>query len=243
MTGEKMKRHKAPRFYPIPRKIHKWTIHPSPGPHPIDESLPLAILLREVLGYASNLREVKYILNKGYVRVDGRIIKDYRFPVGLMDVVELIPEERFFRMLPTEKMNVYPFEIDMEESRIKPCRVKVKKSVKGGVFQLSFHDGRSMLEDNLEKACRIKPGDTLIFNIHEKTFTEHIPLKEGVMGLVIKGKAAGVYGRIMEIAHPDRLRPKIVYIEVNGRKIQTIKDYVFPIGVEKPVIALPEVEK
>lgn len=236
-----MKRYKAPKFYPIPRKVYKWTIHSSPGPHPIDESLPLAILLREVLGYASNLREVKYILNNGYVKVDGRVIKDYKFPVGLMDVVELTPEEKFFRMLPTKKMNVYPFEISKEESKIKPCRVKVKKNVRGGVFQLSFHDGRCMLEKDSEKARRIKPGDTLIFNIHEKTFKEHIPLREGVVGLVIKGRAAGIHGKIMEITHPDKLRPKIVYIEVNGKRIQTIKDYVFPIGVENPVINLPEV--
>jgi len=242
MTGEKMKRPKAPAFYPIHRKEFKWTIHPSPGPHPIESSLPIAIILREILGYASNLREVKYMLNKGYVKVDKRVIKDYRFPVGLMDILELVPEEKLYRMLPTPKMRVYPFEISREEANIKPLRVKVKMMVRGGITQFTFHDGRNLLEKDPEKACKIKPGDTLVYDLENKQILKHIPLQKGVLALVIGGSKTGTVGTIEDIVHPDKLRPKIVHLRVNGGTVQTIKDYIFPIGLDTPVIKLPEVK-
>ncbi len=240
MTGRKRKRSKAPAFYPIHRKEFKWTIQPSPGPHPIDESLPIAIILREVLARASNIREVKYILNNGYVRVDGKIIKDYRFPVGLMDIIELVPEKRFYRMLPTPKKRVFPFEIRKEESKIKPCRVKVKKMIKGGILQFTLHDGRNLLENDVERGCKIKPGDTLVLDLEKKKVLDHLPLEKGVTAIITGGKRAGTVGKINDITHPDKLRPKIVHLELkDGTVVQTIKDYVFPIGREQPIITIP----
>lgn len=239
MTGNKMKRSKAPAFYPIHRKEFKWTIHPSPGPHSISESLPITIILREIMNYAVNVREVKYMLNKGYVKVDGRVIRDYRFPVGLMDVLELVPEDKFFRMLPTPRINVFPFEINKEESRIKPLEVKVKKMVRGGFIQFTFHDGRTLIEKDVEKGCEIKLGDTVIYDLETKKVLDHVPLRENFLALIARGRRAGTVGVVHEITHPDKLRPKIVHLRVGDKIIQTIKDYVFPIGKDKPVISLP----
>ena len=234
-----MKRSKAPSWYPIHRKEYKWIIKPSPGPHPISESLPLTIILREVLSYASNVREVKYILNRGYVKVDGRIIKDHRFPVGLMDILELVPEKKFFRMLPKPDVGIYPFEISVDESIIKPCKVKVKKKVKGGVIQFTFHDGRSILEKDVDKACKVKPGDTLLLNINEGGIIDHIPLERGILAIITHGKKLGFTGRIVEILQPSKLREKVVQLKLRDDVvIQTVKSYVFPIGREKPVISL-----
>ncbi len=44
-----------------------WVVRPSPGPHPLAKSLPLALLVRDVLRYTKTLREARYVIGKGGV--------------------------------------------------------------------------------------------------------------------------------------------------------------------------------
>ena len=84
-----LKRLPAPKTFPISRKQEKFTIRSSPGPHRLSTSIPLLIVIRDILKHASNGREAKHLIAEGNCRIDGRIIKDYRFPVGLMDVLTI----------------------------------------------------------------------------------------------------------------------------------------------------------
>jgi len=38
----------APEFWPILRKEYKWTVKPRPGPHPMERSLPLLLIVRDI---------------------------------------------------------------------------------------------------------------------------------------------------------------------------------------------------
>ena len=89
----------APKNWPIERKKQIWLTRPNPGPHPLNRCLPLSILLRNVLKYARTMREVKTILNEGGILIDSKVRKDYKFPVGLMDVVEVKKTNEFFRLI------------------------------------------------------------------------------------------------------------------------------------------------
>ena len=82
-----MKRLNAPRALRIHRKEKKWTVKPSPGPHPIEKSIPLSLIIRDVLDLADTLRETKKIISNGDILVDGAVKKDYKLPVGIMDIV------------------------------------------------------------------------------------------------------------------------------------------------------------
>jgi small subunit ribosomal protein S4e len=233
------KRSVAPSFYPIHRKEFKWTIKPSPGPHPADRSLPLAVILREALGLARNLREVRYILGHGEVRVDGKIIRDHRFPVGLMDVLEISPTKTYYRMLPTKKMAVYPKPIQEGEKNVKLCRIEGKETISGGKIQLRLHDGRSILKEDAGAAADLKPGGSLLLNLEERAVVNYVPFKEGVTALVIGGKRQGALAVIRGIKHLKKLGPKIVSLELSdGVHVETVKDYVFPVGVEAPLIPI-----
>ena len=53
-----LKRLPAPRHWPIKRKEGKFTTRVIPGPHPKEHSLTIALILREILGYADTMREV-----------------------------------------------------------------------------------------------------------------------------------------------------------------------------------------
>ena len=66
-----LKRHAAPTSWKIRRKKFTWAIKPSPGPHPKERSIPLAVLLRDILGIAENAREAKKIVKAGKIAVTG----------------------------------------------------------------------------------------------------------------------------------------------------------------------------
>ncbi|MBU4143204.1 30S ribosomal protein S4e, partial [Patescibacteria group bacterium] len=81
-----LKRYFAPKTWKIKRKGISFITKPSPGTHKISMSMPLNVILRDVLGYANSNREVKFLLGNKDIAVDGIQRKDYRFPVGLFDV-------------------------------------------------------------------------------------------------------------------------------------------------------------
>ena len=49
----------------------------------------MLIVLRDYLKLGDKEREITRILNNNMVRVDGKIVKDRRFPVGFMDVLTI----------------------------------------------------------------------------------------------------------------------------------------------------------
>ncbi len=234
---KKLKRLAAPRAFKIPRKQYKWVVNPMPGPHPKERCIPVALLLRDYLGIAKNLREVKYILRKGYLKVDGEEVKEYRYPLGLMDVIELVPTKQYYRLLPSGNYILKPIPIeDVNEANIKPLRIKNKTMVKGAKIQLTTHDGRNFLLDSSSEYYYLKPGDTLIYSISDKKLTGYIKMEPGVYALVIGGSRMGSIGRIEEIKKVHPLKPKVVRLKLDEETIETIFDYVFPIGVDKPII-------
>ena len=99
------KRIAAPRNWVLPRKKHKFAYRADPGPHSKENCIPLGILLRDVLKIANTARELKIILNKKLVKIDGRIVTNINFPVGLMDVVEIAEINKSYRILP-QKLHV-----------------------------------------------------------------------------------------------------------------------------------------
>jgi len=241
-----LKRLAAPFGWPIHRKEAVWTFKPIPGPHKLGNYLPLAIVLRDILGYAKTTREVKYILSHGMVKVDGRVRRELRFPVGLMDVIEISETNEAFRVLPKVKKGFHLHPISGDEVNIKPLRIDNKTTVKNGHIQLNFHDGSNYLikvsdpKKPVEDVYRVK--DSVVISLEDKTIVNHIPLKENVLALTISGKNIGLWGKIESIE--KRFGPYASTVTLRrtdtDKTFQTALEYIFLIGINKPVISLPE---
>jgi small subunit ribosomal protein S4e len=241
-----LKRLAAPWFWPILRKEYKWVTKPSPGPHPINRSMPLLTVIRDVLGYAKTAKEAKYIIYSGKVLVDGVVRKDYRFPVGIMDVVAIPKIELYTRFIPYPTKYLWFTKIPKEEANLKIVRIEDKVTVKGGHIQLNLLDGRNIVirvKDPKQpaEATNFTTLDSLLIEVPSQQIIQHIKLDIGKIAIVIDGKNVGRMGKIvnMDIEPGLKRRRSVVTLEdMQGHRFQTILDYIMVVGDEKPLLTL-----
>jgi small subunit ribosomal protein S4e len=241
--GQKvLKRLNTPAFLQIKRKHGKFFIKPSPGPHQSKFCLPLLHIVRDLLKIVDNYREAKKLIGLGYFKVDGKIIKNIAFPVGLMDVISIDKMKKFFRILPDSHHGVILHEISEEESLFKLCRINQKTVIKGGHIQLNLHDGRNILinvkDPRNPKEDIYKRMDVLKISIPEQEILKLLKFKENNIAIIMDGKNIGQIGKIKNITKRFGPKASTVSIEHNGTHTETLYDYTFVIGEDQPEIGL-----
>ena len=235
-----LKRYKAPKSWPNHPKEDTWTVKPAPGTHAINDSLPLLVIIRDILGLADNSREAKRIINTGNVLIDGRAVKDYKFPVGFMDVLTIPKTEENYRILLDTKGRLTLHPIYAEDASYKLAKIVNKSTIKGGKTQLNLHDGRNVLVDEDEYAGQ----DVVCIAVPEQEIKENFQFDEGVVVLVTGGKHTGELGKIKEVIVDESSKPNTVIIEkANDDTFLTLKEYAFVIGKDEPAIDLLEVNQ
>jgi small subunit ribosomal protein S4e len=237
----------APKFWPVRQRAGVFTVKPSPGPHPIERSIPLLIIVRDVLGYAKTAREARKLIAEGHFKVDGRVRRNYKYPVGFMDVIEIVDTGEYYRVLPypIKFFTLHP--IPKEEAGFKLCRIEDKSTVKGGHIQLHLHDGRNVLirvsdPTNPVEAKQYKTLGTVKISLPNQELLGYAPLEVGSLAIIFGGRNVGKVGRVVSIQPGMRRRGIVTLEDARGEKIQTSLQYVFVIAPpeEEPWISLPE---
>jgi small subunit ribosomal protein S4e len=239
-----LKRKPAPKLWPIHRKESVWTVKPKPGPHPLSNSLPLTLIVRDMLGFAKTGKETKNIISQGKIMVDGKVRHDERFLVGPMDVISIVDAKKFYRVIPSRKgLLLHP--IDSEEASFKLCRIENKHVVKGGNTDLNLHDGSiSLLQaGNSSTDGTYNTLDVVKISVPEHELLGHTKMTVGAPAILISGKNMGKYGKIVAIEKKADKRRRDLLVTLkdeNGDEFQTILDFVFILGDAEPFISLPE---
>lgn len=217
-----LKRYMIPGFWPVRKKENTFSIRPMTGPHPKDNCIPLQIVLRDVLKYAESAKEAKSMLSQGKVLVDKKARKDPKFPVGLMDVLEMPDANKYFRVGVNHK-GLSLREIGEGDSKKKLCRINGKTTIKKGKTQINLHDGRNIIVDKDVYSV----GDTVVISIPDQKILKHHVFHKGENAIVIAGKNIGVKGKIVDIRkRKNMLEKTIVVIDSKGGEIQTLRDYI-----------------
>ena len=228
-----IKRITVPKSWGIPRKEVTWAVAPRPGPHSLDNALPLLVIARDMLKLADTAREGRRIIGSGKIHVDGKPVTDRKFPVGLMDVIEIPETDERFRLLMNKRGKWVLVRISPEEAKYKLVRVNNKTTVKGGRAQINLSDGRNILL----KTDRYKSGDVLKMEVPSQKVIGHIPIGEGTVALITSGAHMGNVGKISEVKITKDSAPNIVTF---SEGFSTVKRNVFIIGEKNPEITLPE---
>lgn len=216
----------------------KYAPMPSAGPHRFAECIPLCVLLTKKLKYADTTKELKYILRKNMVRVNGVVRTDKDFPVGIMDVISIDPTNEHLRLLYTNNRKFVLKKLDENEASFRLCKV-VRKSVgKKGIPYLYTQDGSTF------RYCdpKIKIGDTVKIDLATKNIVDFLSFKIDMKVFITKGKNLGCAGVISNIENHLGGYNIAYVVDSHGRSFATRADNAFVIGEESSWITLPKGE-
>jgi small subunit ribosomal protein S4e len=226
-----LKRLAMPKTWDIKRKSTKYVLRPLPGSHTLDSSIPLQTVLRDVLKVAKTAKEVRYILNEKSVLVNGKKRLEVKYPVGLMDVIDIPDLKKSYRILFNQKGKIFTHELKPTEKDLVPFKIKNKSYIKKGKIQLNFTDGSNLLVDK----DTYKTDDVIIFDITKKKITKHIEFQKGSLVYLTGGNCVGYNAKIEDIKEDN------ILIKLNkGEIFETSKRYAFVLGKSKLNISLPE---
>ncbi|MFW9991555.1 MAG: 30S ribosomal protein S4e [Candidatus Odinarchaeota archaeon] len=234
-----LKRLNAPKTFRIARKHEKFTVRPRAQSSRMAECIPLAIIVREMLGYARNMKETKYIIKQGEIFTDNIPRKDEKISVGPMDLLSIPKIEKYYRTLPWEgRRQLKLAEIEKNDSHWKLCKIIGKRILKKGNLQLNLHDGRNVLiKPDDPSYSDYKTGGTLKIEVPGQKILDYYPFEENVPVLVMRGTASrGVSGILRSYEKRIGKNKSIAMVESGDKTIITALDNIFVLGTDKPSI-------
>lgn len=229
--GRHLKRLASPKTWHVPRKTNVWITNVRPGPHPKERALPLAVIIRDVLKLCDNKREAKIIISGREVMVDGRVVTDIRFPVGLMDRLSLLKSDQYYQMLINKQGKILPVAIEKGDAKWKLVRIEGKRKIKGGKFQINTHDGRCFVMDE----CKYRPGDVLKIELLKQKVLGYLPFTKDSIAYVIGGSHVGETGHVESVEVVKGSMPNMVRFKEG---FATTVDNAFIIGTTKALVSV-----
>jgi small subunit ribosomal protein S4e len=209
-----MKSLNAPKFFGVHRKENKYVAKPRAGRHTLARAVSLTLLL-EKTAIVKNMDEAKRILSARGVLVNGKVIRDFKYAVGLNDVVEIPIEGKRYRIDINDQGHMSPVAIDKQESST-TYKVLGKYKIGEGKLMLRLHDG-SVIAGSAE----INVSDSVQLD-KSKKMVSHLKMGEGSQCRVIDGAHVGAHGTIKELVKGGMNRDRAVIItQKDGSTFQT----------------------
>ena len=225
MVHRHLSRLNAPKSWPIRRKGIKFITRPSPGAHNFATSIPLSLVLTNILKHARVNKEVKKILYEGKVLVNNQVRKDHHMPVGLMDVITVPSLNEAHRVVFTEKGKFKLLKLKDNEKDLHLQKVVNKTIISKGKVQINLLDGGCIVLDKDD----YKTGDTIVSSFKDKKVIEHIPFKKGAKVYMYGGKSIGKVGKL------EAVKENQIIVKTKEGSFETAKRYAFVVG-ERQVI-------
>lgn len=225
MTKNHLKRINAPRTWPVNRKGTKWIMKPSSGPHELEQSMPLNVVIRNLLGYAGKTKEVKKILHNKEILVDGISRGDVKFPVGIFDVISIPKTKENFLFLLNKKGKFFLSKLDEKYANLKYIQIIGKKMLKKNILQLNFSNGYNLIGD----VKNYNVGDSIVINLKDKKVVNHLKLEKNSIVYVTGGSYVGLIGTINKLHSSNSLRNDMVELKFGDKMVNTLRKYVFVI--------------
>ncbi len=192
-----VKRQTVPKSWPVPRKGTKYLIRC----HERRNGLPLLIILRDMLKLGRNRKEVKKILNLGFVSVNDKVRKDEKFSVLPFDIIAI--KDKRYELGFSDKGKFVLKETTKTERILK---IVGKRILRGKKVQLNLIYGKNIISE--EKA---NTGDSVV--LKENKILKIIHLKEGKKAIIFSGKYKGKEGKI------EKIEDKIAVLSSKTEKI------------------------
>lgn len=230
MSKGHLKRIALPRTWNVPRKSWqrqkmKFISRPHPG-KPFELCTSVNTFLKEMIQVAETKKEVKALLQFKHVFVNGKRVRDERFPVGLFDVVYLEESKESFRLTLNHYGKLAAVAVDDKEKEILIKKIERKTNLKGGKIQLNTFGGYNVIVDKNQG----KVGDVLV--VEKQNIKESLSLDKGKIILLIAGRHIGSTAKVVDV------QGNVIRVDIGDQEIETLKEYAYVIGDKKPIITI-----
>jgi len=199
----------------------------------------MSVLLRQRLKYALSGQEVKKICydKELNIKVDGKARRDHKYPLGNMDVVEIVKTGEHFRILYDLKGRFMPVRIDAKEANFKLCKVKNKVLGKNKIPYIVTNDGRTIRFPHPD----IKKNDTVKLNLTTGEIESVIKFENNSTVFITGGNNIGRVGTVLSVEHHPGSYEIAHLKDARGHTFSTRMSNTFAIGTDKKsVITLPK---
>jgi len=197
------------KFWAIPRKGTKYL---AVATHNQKESVPLVIVMRDILKLVRNKKELQRLLNEKQILINHKEIREPNFPITLFDKISFPNiKKNYVAKLSLNKKMIFK-EIPAKDSETKTYKVLSKKILGSKKIQLNLSGGKNILSDE-----KVETGDSILLNLKDNKIIKTISMEKGKNAFVLKGKHAGIEGEIVEIV--NRGGKEIAKISFDKEKI------------------------
>jgi small subunit ribosomal protein S4e len=170
---------------PVPRKGTKYLARASSH---VNNSITVVMAVRDMLHLAKTAKEVKEMIKQKMLKINGRVVKDYRESILLFNILEA-DKSYELSILPSKKYSLKA----VKNKDIRLCKVVNKRLIKAGAVQLNLHDGTNILSKD-----KINVGDSVYLDL-KNNIKKHVSFDKGKEVFIFSGKYAGHEGKISNI--------------------------------------------
>ncbi len=207
-----IKRLNAPKYFAIHRKEFAYVIKQNPGRHSLQNSVALTLIVGK-LGLAATRFESNRIIKDGLVNVNGNVVKEPKFPVGLNDMITINSENYVIGISERGQIQINRKEKGSSEQVYK---VVGKYKDKKNQLMLRLHDGSIIKSKN-----DVNVYDSVVLS--GRKISKVLKLDSGARCEIIDGVHVGKYGKISEIRAGNMHKNKSIIIEPHkGEKFETV---------------------
>jgi small subunit ribosomal protein S4e len=204
-----LKRKTMGKIWPAPRTGTKYVAVPL---HEKENSIPLIVVMREVLGIVKNKKELKKALREKQIAVNGRIVKETNYPLCLYDSLSIPGIKKHYKIV-MEARRFAAKEISESEANHKLYKIIGKKILAGKKTQINLSSGKNIISNE-----KLNTGDFVVLNNKDNKILKIISLKKDDGVIVIAGKHTGKSGKIKEIVGQGDY--KIAVVKTNSGEIK-----------------------
>lgn len=197
-----------PKSWLIQRKKDKYIVTQKTS-YPKKYSLPLVVILRDMLHITDKLIEAKKIIRSGEIEINGRVVKNYKFGVGLLDILHSKKLDKSFIILLTERGHLALKET--KENNLKIGKIIGKKILNNNITQLNLFGGKNLITTE-----KYGVNDSVVIDLKKDNIVKHLPLKKESFVFIIAGKWKG------QIAKVQALNKEKAEIKLETKKITNI---------------------
>jgi small subunit ribosomal protein S4e len=215
-----MNRFAASKYMRIDRKVSTYVTKQNPGRHTLENSIALVTLLKEKMGVAADSREAGILIKNGNVLINGKQVRDKRYPVGFGDMITLKPTGASYRIDVAKKGAI---RVDDKPTTDRYVKVIGKYLGKKNKVMLRLYDG-SVLEGKNE----VKVNDSVA--VKDNAVKSIVKFSSGARCYVIKGTHASESGTIKGINTGTATRASTVEVDSGKGTFLTLVDNVMVIG-------------